>query len=611
MSRRKKWGFLAFLVLITGVIGVPPVAAVPGNDTTVLILDSTVSGGAASREATAATGLGLTVEVVSDATWAGMTAADFGSYRAIILGDATCGGVTTIFEANEATWGPQVDGNVVLIGTDPIFHESQGGGALTDKGVAFAADRTGKTGLYATLSCAYDSTAPLTPVPAFNSLSSAGDFTVTGVPGCFNAAHIVAAHPALAGLTDAVLSNWGCSVHEAFDGWPSDFQVLAIALTGTAYTAGDGSVGTPYILARGEGLVPIGSALTPTTAENPVGTPHTVTMTILKAGLGVAGISVGFEIVDGPNLGLVGTDITDADGKATFTWSSAVVGTDIVEASYEDSSKTIISARATKTWFEAKKVPSTKLTKTASATSIGYGKSVTYTYTEKNDGEVDLLRPWVVDDKCAPVAGTLGLDLIHNVGDTNLDGVLSIGETWTFTCSTKLWADTTNTAVGHGYLSDGTDVTWCDPKLIDPKDPKTFPKGVFCDQDEYAQVTVDVSAGCSPGYWKQDQHFGSWVGYTPGQQFSTVFENAFPGQTLLQVLWNGKGGLNALGRQTVAALLNASNPTVSGIGFPYTPAGVIAAFNDVFPGGDYEALKNRFEAANTIGCPLGRAVVSS
>ena len=107
--------------------------------------------------------------------------------------------------------------------------------------------------------------------------------------------------------------------------------------------------------------------------------------------------------------------------------------------------------------------------------------------------------------------------------------------------------------------------------------------------------------GCTPGYWKQDQHFDSWVGYTPGTLFSAVFENAFPGMTLLQVLQQGGGGLNALGRHTVAALLNASSP---GVDFDLTTAGVIAAFNGVFPGGNYEAQKNIFESLNEQGCPL-------
>src|SRR6185503_3104593 len=107
-------------------------------------------------------------------------------------------------------------------------------------------------------------------------------------------------------------------------------------------------------------------------------------------------------------------------------------------------------------------------------------------------------------------------------------------------------------------------------------------------------------AGCTPGYWKQDQHFDSWPApYTPNTQFSAVFDNAFPGMTLLQVLSQGGGGLNALGRHTVAALLSAGS-----VNYGMTPAQVIAAFNAVFPGGDYEGLHLQFAAMNERGCTL-------
>lgn len=110
--------------------------------------------------------------------------------------------------------------------------------------------------------------------------------------------------------------------------------------------------------------------------------------------------------------------------------------------------------------------------------------------------------------------------------------------------------------------------------------------------------------GCTPGYWRQPHHFGNWVGYSPDQQFADVFEDAFPGMTLLDVVRQGGGGLNALGRHTVAALLNASGDVDYSIS---SPQDVIDAFNAVFPGGDYEGLKDEFEGYNEMGCSLGRA----
>jgi hypothetical protein len=55
------------------------------------------------------------------------------------------------------------------------------------------------------------------------------------------------------------------------------------------------------------------------------------------------------------------------------------------------------------------------------------------------------------------------------------------------------------------------------------------------------------------------------------------------------------------GRHTVAALLNTAS---SGVSFNLTPQQVIDAFNAVFPGGDFEDLKDEFEAFNEHGCPL-------
>ena len=110
--------------------------------------------------------------------------------------------------------------------------------------------------------------------------------------------------------------------------------------------------------------------------------------------------------------------------------------------------------------------------------------------------------------------------------------------------------------------------------------------------------------GCTPGYWKQDQHFDSWPApYVPTMLFSDVFESAFPGKTLVDVLALGGGGLNALGRHTVAAMLNGAS---GGVNYEFSDSEVIDMFNDVYPGtaGDYEGLKDLFEYNNELGCPL-------
>ncbi|WNG60549.1 DUF5011 domain-containing protein [Archangium gephyra] len=226
-----------------------------GSTNKVLILAASVTGGSNSVEAVAARSLGYTVEVVSDAAWAAKSSADFAGYRAIILGDATCAGSLGLISAaskSRGVWGPVVDGNVIIMGTDPVYHYKE---QVTKNAVQFAAAQEGRTGAYINLSCYYHDADPMTPVPV---LEPFGSFTVTGV-GCYDDAHMVASHPALSGLTDTLLSRWACSVHEAFDSFPAaNFTPLVIArdpvygarLPGSLDFA-DGSHGVPYILARG------------------------------------------------------------------------------------------------------------------------------------------------------------------------------------------------------------------------------------------------------------------------------------------------------------------------------------------------------------------------
>ncbi len=58
-----------------------------------------------------------------------------------------------------------------------------------------------------------------------------------------------------------------------------------------------------------------------------------------------------FRVVAGPNEGTEGTDETDAEGKATFTYTSTEEGTDRIEATFVDSTDaTQTSNRATKIW---------------------------------------------------------------------------------------------------------------------------------------------------------------------------------------------------------------------------------------------------------------------
>jgi uncharacterized repeat protein (TIGR01451 family) len=342
---------------------------------TVLILDRTVSGGSSSREAQAAGAAGYAARLVSDADWRSMTTADFASYRAIVLGDRSCSSVGQVAAAADTTgiWGPAIDGNVVIDGTDPVFH---GRPDWTSRATAFATAAAGKTGAYVSLSCYYDGASPGTAVPVLNAF---GAFTATGV-GCATGVHIVAEHPALTGITDAYLSNWGCSVHNAFDSWPADFVVLAISLNGgAAYTSTDGFRGTPYILARGEGLRVISNIEAETaSAPSAPGTTRTVTARVAENDEPKPGKVVTFRVVSGPTSGKTGTATTDASGIATFTYTGTDAGTDAVEASYVDSTgRTQTSNRAFVTWDPTATTTTTTTTTSTTTTASGGGSTET------------------------------------------------------------------------------------------------------------------------------------------------------------------------------------------------------------------------------------------
>jgi hypothetical protein len=116
--------------------------------------------------------------------------------------------------------------------------------------------------------------------------------------------------------------------------------------------------------------------------------------------------------------------------------------------------------------------------------------------------------------------------------------------------------------------------------------------------------------GCTPGYWKQKQHFGSWVGYIPtgssASKYNTVFGvNLFSANTtLLTALGTGGGGIYRFGRHSTAALLSASN---GGVSYGMTPAQVIAAVQAAVASGNFDAASDEFERRNERQCPLGRA----
>ena len=139
--------------------------------------------------------------------------------------------------------------------------------------------------------------------------------------------------------------------------------------------------------------------------------------------------------------------------------------------------------------------------------------------------------------------------------------------------------------------------------------------------------------GCTPGYWKTEQHWDSWVGHLPSDALSGVFtlpadvaatvvkldssgsdptgETTIGAANLGQALrFNGSGAAGLL-RAAVASLLNAAHP---GVAFGYSEAEIIAAVNaallagEPFVGNLATELDDANNATNPVtgehSCPL-------
>ncbi|MBI3949729.1 MAG: Ig-like domain-containing protein [Acidobacteria bacterium] len=86
---------------------------------------------------------------------------------------------------------------------------------------------------------------------------------------------------------------------------------------------------------------PIGTTtvciLSPQMDENPVGTQHTLTVTVTDHEQPVPEVAVDFAVTSGPNAGTSGQAITDANGMASFTYTgTGGVGTDPSHQSYAE-----------------------------------------------------------------------------------------------------------------------------------------------------------------------------------------------------------------------------------------------------------------------------------
>jgi hypothetical protein len=343
----------AAILLLAGAFGTVflPATHVFASGPQALILGATVIN-APSVEESDLESQGWTVTVADDATWDAMSASQFAAYQLLVFGDPACGSSDSIQAAavsDESTWAPLINGNVIVIGTDPVFHYIYGGepgaGVLISHALAYAGAQTGKTGAYVDLSCYYENGGTnAEDSPLLDGLEAG--FTMYSENNCSATIHVVASAQQLIGITDADLSNWGCSVHEYFGTWPADFVPYAIDTAASdtppsgicpnpPYQPPDGSTpGCPYIVGRGGGLTAGSIGLAGPPGYAAVNTSQTLTVSVEVGGSPVVGAVVTLDDVSGPNAGATATVTTDGSGAATYAYTSAVAGTDEWTASF-------------------------------------------------------------------------------------------------------------------------------------------------------------------------------------------------------------------------------------------------------------------------------------
>jgi hypothetical protein len=220
--------------------------------------------------------------------------------------------------------------------------------------------------------------------------------------------------------------------------------------------------------------------------------------------------------------------------------------------------------------------------------------------------------PYVVTYQVTIDPGTAGSHCIATFGDTlvpTLAGLVSANKPAgaadckdlvdttivapnTYTC----YYDVTFTAAEaqQGSIGNTVTMTW-DQNLMGNNTTSNSSVVTF------APPEVLGGEGLTPGYWKQPQHFFAWQGYTQAQTFDSVFGvNTFGSLTLLGALAQGGGGAKALGRQAVAALLNAANTSID---YPLYSSQIIQLVHDALTSGNattIENLKDQLQAYNSL-----------
>jgi hypothetical protein len=187
----------------------------------------------------------------------------------------------------------------------------------------------------------------------------------------------------------------------------------------TLNPSNDDNIFLAYFVTSVPAIVGEGIVLAPASAANFVGESHTVTATVADDnGQPIVGRQVTFQVISGPHAGLNGTDDTDADGKATFTYTGTAPGSDSIQASFVNSSAEVeFSNTATKDWLAAPNdtCSSTPATGCRQATMPGRGRFLLKSGSDSSGNK--LIWEWkrgqqtTLSDLGDPIGGTTSYGL--------------------------------------------------------------------------------------------------------------------------------------------------------------------------------------------------------
>jgi protocatechuate 3,4-dioxygenase beta subunit len=220
--------------------------------------------------------------------------------------------------------------------------------------------------------------------------------------------------------------------------------------------------------------------LTPASATNQVGNPHTVTATVRDfAGRPVPGVTVRFSVTGANSASGTGSSPTNASGQATFTYTGTVAGPDAI-AAYADTNNNGTqnagepTAAATKIWTAGPAATLT-LAPATDSNSVGTQHCVTATVKDAFGNPVPgiIVRfsvPTAVATAATPSSGSAstnaagqaqfcysaalpGTDAIHAYADKNNNAGQDLGEP--LGDATKIWTPPASTAFCEVTITNG------------------------------------------------------------------------------------------------------------------------------------------------------------